>query len=80
MKNAQYVIRATYSFYGPREERDLVRDGSDDVAIFDSRKAAEERIGQIDRQTYILRHNESSAPEYKALSVNALPNYLREQL
>lgn len=75
--NTEYVIRQTRSFYGPSDERSLVMDESGQRAMtFDSPTAARACIEELESGTYHLSHNEASAPEYKVLRADRLPEYL----
>ncbi len=81
-RNAQYVIVATHSFYGPSETRELVgdRERMGRAAVFETREGAAEYLAAYDSGTYYLRHNESDRPSYTIRTVRSLPRYLAEQI
>ena len=75
-----YVIVRTRYFYGPSEARDVVLNQHGKPLIFDSRKAAESHIADLDSETYYLTHNESSRPSYRVYALDRLPRYLADSI
>lgn len=62
-----YKIKETREFYGPRKENFYLSDYFGNPETFKSKKAAQDRIAELDSATYRLAHNESSRPSYKVV-------------
>ena len=77
----KYAIRKTHSFYNSKSTRSLVtsRDNCDPLT-FDTLADAKAYITELDHDTYCTAHNEISRPEYKAINLSRLPDYLIAQL
>ena len=70
--NGTFYILAKYNYYSGtfnRRENGPVLDGDGSRLEFDSRKEAEEWIGDRTQGTYYLAHGEYSAPDYKVRKV-----------
>lgn len=74
------AIVQTRHFYGPRDERSLIKGEDGRALVFSSRAQAQEWIDDADQGIYHERNNEYGRPTYRIRAVDDLPEYLRWQL
>ena len=77
---AGVVIIKTRQFYGPREQRSLVRDEEGRGLRFRNRAEAQAWLDEEVGHIYYLSHGEVTRPEYEIRLISRLPEFLTWQL